>query len=238
LSDGVLQEKPVHVAVIMDGNGRWAKSRGLPRVAGHREGVNSVRELVEVAGELGIGYLTLYTFSSENWERPKAEVSALMNLLLSTIRKEVERLHASNVQVRALGFLEHLPSGPRKGLEEAIGKTRNNTGLVLSLALSYGSRQEIAHAVNRILADGHTQVDEALISRYLFTADLPDPDLLIRTGGEYRLSNFLLWQLAYTEIYVCDSPWPEFRRQQFMDALKVYGNRERRFGRTSEQLQT
>lgn len=227
---------PRHVAVIMDGNGRWAKSRGLPRVAGHREGVNSVRELVEVAGELGIGYLTLYTFSSENWERPKAEVSALMGLLLSTIRREVDRLHGNNVQVRALGFLDHLPAAPRKGLEEAIERTRDNTGLVLGLALSYGSRQELVHAVNRILADGHASVDEDLVSRYLFTAGMPDPDLLIRTGGEYRLSNFLLWQLAYTEIYVCDRPWPEFRRPQFMDALKVYGNRERRFGRTSEQL--
>jgi undecaprenyl diphosphate synthase len=227
---------PRHVAVIMDGNGRWAKSRGLPRVAGHHEGVNSVRELVEAAGEVGVEYLTLYTFSSENWERPKAEVSALMSLLLSTIRKEVDRLHGNNVQVRALGFLDHLPAAPRKGLEEAIARTRDNTGLVLSLALSYGSRQELVHAVNRILADGHTRVDEALVSRYLFTADIPDPDLLIRTGGEYRLSNFLLWQMAYTEIFVCDQPWPEFRRPQFMDALKVYGNRERRFGRTSEQL--
>ncbi len=227
---------PSHVAIIMDGNGRWAKSRRLPRVAGHREGVNSVREIVETAGELGIPHLTLYTFSSENWERPASEVSALMNLLLATLRSEVERLHRKNVQVRALGFLDDLPSGPRKGLQEAMERTRGNTGLVLSLALSYGSRQEIVHAVNRLLADGHERVTEELLSSYLFNSDLPDPDLLIRTGGEYRLSNFLLWQLAYTELHVCDLPWPEFRREQFLEALKVFANRERRFGRTSEQL--
>ena len=228
---------PRHVAIIMDGNGRWAKARGLPRVAGHREGIHSVRDIVEACGEWGVQVLTLYTFSSENWRRPRTEVAALMSLLLRTIAGEVERLHASNVRVRTMGFLDHLPDGPRKGMLKAMERTAGNTGLVLNLALSYGSRQEIVHAVNRLIADGATEISEESLSRALFTGDLPDPDLLIRTGGEYRLSNFLLWQLAYTEFFISDLPWPEFRRAELRRAIEAFSCRERRFGRISEQIE-
>jgi undecaprenyl diphosphate synthase len=230
------QGAPRHLAIIMDGNGRWAKARGLPRVAGHHEGIHSVRDIVEACGEWGVEVLTLYTFSSENWRRPRTEVAALMRLLLNTIAREVERLHANNVRVRTLGFLEDLPEGPRQGMLQAIERTRDNSGLILNLALSYGSRQEIVHAVNRLIAEGHREVGEEHISRALFTGDLPDPDLLIRTGGEYRLSNFLLWQMAYTEFYISEKLWPEFRRDELRRAFEVYAGRERRFGRTSEQL--
>jgi undecaprenyl diphosphate synthase len=224
------------VAIIMDGNGRWAKSRGLPRVAGHREGIHSVREIVKACGELGVQVLTLFTFSSENWRRPPAEVRALMTLLMRTISAEAERLHKSNVQVRALGFLDDLPERARGGMRKAIELTGRNTGLVLNLALSYGSRQEILRAVNALLAEGAASVDEEGFARRLFTAGLPDPDLLIRTGGEHRLSNFLLWQIAYTELYISDKLWPEFRRAELLRAFAAYAGRERRFGRTSEQL--
>jgi len=227
---------PRHVAIIMDGNGRWAKSRGLPRVAGHREGIHSVREIVKACGELGVQVLTLFTFSSENWRRPPAEVRALMTLLMRTISAEAERLHKSNVQVRALGFLDDLPERARGGMRKAIELTGRNTGLVLNLALSYGSRQEILRAVNALLAEGAASVDEEGFARRLFTAGLPDPDLLIRTGGEHRLSNFLLWQIAYTELYISDKLWPEFRRAELLRAFAAYAGRERRFGRTSEQL--
>ena len=227
---------PRHVAIIMDGNGRWAKGRGLPRVAGHHEGIHSVRDIVEACGELGVQVLTLYTFSSENWRRPPAEVRALMTLLMRTIAAEVERLHRSNVRVRAMGFLDDLPQKARQGMLKAIERTRENSGLVLNLALSYGSRQEILHAVNGLLAEGAASIDEEGFSRRLFTADLPDPDLLIRTGGEYRLSNFLLWQLAYTEFYISEKLWPEFRRAELLKAFDVFAGRERRFGLTSEQL--
>jgi len=227
---------PRHVAVIMDGNGRWAKARGLPRVAGHREGIHSVRDVVEACGEWGVQVLTLYTFSSENWRRPRTEVAALMSLLLKTIAGEVERLHERNVRVRALGFLEDLPAGPRKGMLKAIERTAANTGLTLNLALSYGSRQEIVHAVNRLIAGGAREITEESLSRALFTGDLPDPDLLIRTGGEYRLSNFLLGQLAYTEFFISDLLWPDFRRAELLRAVEAYSGRERRFGRTSVQI--
>ncbi|MDP2361045.1 MAG: polyprenyl diphosphate synthase [bacterium] len=228
---------PRHVAIIMDGNGRWARTRGMNRVAGHREGIHSVREVVEVCGELGIQVLTLYTFSSENWRRPPMEVRALMSLLMRTISAEADRLHANKVQVRAMGCLEDLPVRARQGMEQAIALTRHNEGLILNLALSYGARQEILRAVNRLLAEGVETVDEAAFAARLFTAGLPDPDLLIRTGGEYRLSNFMLWQLAYTELYISDKLWPEFRREELERALAAYAGRERRFGRTSEQLQ-
>ncbi|MFA7330010.1 MAG: isoprenyl transferase [Candidatus Delongbacteria bacterium] len=227
---------PRHVAVIMDGNGRWARQRGMPRVAGHHEGIHSVREIVEACGELGVEVLTLYTFSAENWQRPPAEVRALMSLLMRTIAAEVERLHASNVRVRTMGFLEDLPVRARQGMLKAMERTRENTGLVLNLALSYGSRQEILHAVNQLLKEGAPSVDEAGLSRRLFTGDLPDPDLLIRTGGEHRLSNFMLWQLAYTEFYISDKLWPEFRRPELLKAFDAFACRERRYGKTSEQL--
>jgi undecaprenyl diphosphate synthase len=219
----------------MDGNGRWAKSRGLPRVAGHYEGIHSVRAIVEAAARVGIKQLTLYTFSSENWKRPATEVKALMALLLKTMTKEIVRLHKNNVQVRTLGFLDDLPAGPRDSMLAAIEKTKDNTGLVLSLALSYGSRQELVYAVNQLVKAGQ-EVSEASLSKALFNSDLPDPDLLIRTGGECRLSNFLLWQLAYTEIYFSDCYWPDFREKELNEALEVFSKRERRFGRTSEQV--
>lgn len=234
---------PVHVAIIMDGNGRWAKHRQLPRVEGHREGIKSVREIVRAAGELGIQYLTLYTFSTENWQRPQTEISALMKLLLETIRDELDELQQNNVKLQTLGHLEDLPFLPRQGLQHAMKVLHDNTGLTLNLALSYSSRREITDAVKSLVADASAgkikpeAVDEALIASRLYTAILPDPDLLIRTSGEFRISNFLLWQLAYTEIYVSDLFWPEFRRLEFFKAVRAFQQRERRFGRVSEQLE-
>ncbi len=234
---------PKHVAIIMDGNGRWAKQRQLDRVEGHKEGINSVREVVRVAGELGIQYLTLYTFSTENWNRPKGEVSALMSLLMKTIRAEMQELNRNNVRLQTIGRLEDLPFLARQGMLQAINYLENNTGLTLILALSYSSRRELTDAVRAIVARAARgeisaeDVDQQLISNHLYTASLPDPDLLIRTSGELRLSNFLLWQLAYTEIFVTSTFWPEFRSQEFLRAIRDYQNRERRFGKVSEQIQ-
>lgn len=222
----------------MDGNGRWAKKRGLPRVAGHREGINSAREIVRVCGEIGVEYLTLYTFSVENWRRPRAEVSALMSLLLRTIRSEVADLDKNNVRLLTIGSLEDLPKNARRAMEEAKEVLRNNTGLKLNLALSYGGRQEILQAVNHLLAKGVEVVDENELEKNLYTADLPDPDLLIRTSGENRISNFLLWQLAYTEIHFSSILWPDFREKELLDAISDYQKRERRFGKVSEQLKS
>jgi undecaprenyl diphosphate synthase len=227
---------PQHIAIIMDGNGRWAKQRNLPRIAGHREGINSVREIVRVCGELGVKILTLYTFSSENWRRPRQEVSALMRLLLVTINREVKDLNKNNVRLMVIGRIQDLPEEPRKGILNGIENLKNNTGLILNLALSYGGRQEILDAVRSLCKEGIQDVNEAEFSRRLYTADIPDPDLLIRTSGELRLSNFLLWQLAYTEIYVTDVLWPDFRREELIKAIQAYQSRERRFGRVSEQL--
>jgi len=233
---------PRHIAIIMDGNGRWAKMRGLPRVEGHREGINSVREIVRICPQVGVKILTLYTFSSENWKRPQKEVSALMQLLLKTIRKEVNDLHEKNVKIVTIGRLEDLPESPRRGIEEAIEKTRNNTGLILNLALSYSSRIELISAIQKIAhkcASGlldYRHIDEKTISDHLDTKDLRDPDLLIRTSGESRISNFLLWQLAYTEIFITTTLWPDFREEEFLNAIENYQNRERRFGLVSEQL--
>jgi len=243
MDDRQIQEKlkasgnlPRHIAIIMDGNGRWAKKRGLPRMAGHREGINSVRDIVEVCGQLGVEVLTLYTFSLENWRRPRPEVSALMSLLVGTINKEVDDLHRNNVQVRTIGHLEDLPSQARKGMLRAIEKTKQNTGLILNLALSYGGRKEILEAVQHIVKSPPQEITEETISSHLYTAGLPDPDLLIRTSGEFRISNFLLWQLAYTEIFVTDILWPDFRRQELYRAIDDYQSRERRFGLISEQI--
>lgn len=226
----------------MDGNGRWARSRNLPRIAGHREGVNSVRDVVEVCGELGVEVLTLYTFSTENWQRPQEEVSALMRLLLRTLRKEIDELIQNNVKLTAIGQLENLPSSARKGIFEGIEATRGNTGLNLNLALSYGGREEIISAVRKIgkeIQQGKLQWDEIggeVIYHHLYTSNLPDPDLLIRTSGEFRISNFLIWQLAYTEIYITDVLWPDFRRKDIYLAIEDYQKRERRFGKVSEQV--
>ncbi len=233
---------PEHVAIIMDGNGRWAKKRHRPRVDGHREGINSVREIVRAAGELNLRYLTLYTFSTENWRRPKSEVAALMSLLITTIRAEVEELQRNNVRLATIGRMEDLPYLARQGMEHAKRVLSKNTGLTLNLALSYSSRQEITDAVRRIaeeVAEGRLSpaaIDDETISSCLYTSEIPDPDLLIRTSGEQRLSNFLLWQLAYTEIYVTEVLWPDFRRKEFYQALRNFQQRERRFGKVSEQL--
>ncbi len=233
---------PRHIAIIMDGNGRWAKRRGLPRVAGHREGINSVRDIVEACGQLGIEVLTLYTFSLENWKRPKEEVSYLMTLLVRTIKREISDLQKNNVRLMIIGHTEDLPDLTRKSLEDGVEKTKNNTGLKLVLALSYGGRREILDAVQKIgekIARGEispADIDETLFSQNLYTAGLPDPDLLIRTSGELRVSNFLLWQMAYTEMYITDVFWPDFRRKELYEAISVYQKRERRFGLVSEQV--
>tara|TARA_Y100000758_G_scaffold225263_1_gene162930 strand:- start:683 stop:1435 length:753 start_codon:yes stop_codon:yes gene_type:complete len=233
---------PNHIAIIMDGNGRWAKARNLPRVSGHTEGINSVREIVRICGEIGISYLTLYTFSSENWARPKIEVSAIMKLLLGTIRKEINNLHQNNVRLSSIGNLQDLPSESRRGIVEGMEKTKNNTGLNLILALSYGSRQELLRAVKRIaikIESGKLEskyISEDILSQELYTSNIPDPDLLIRTGGENRVSNFLLWQLAYTELFMTDMFWPDFREKALLEAIVDYQNRQRRFGQTGEQV--
>ena len=233
---------PNHIAIIMDGNGRWAKARNLPRVSGHTEGINSVREIVRICGEIGISYLTLYTFSSENWARPKIEVSAIMKLLLGTIRKEINNLHQNNVRLSSIGNLQDLPSESRRGIVEGMEKTKNNTGLNLILALSYGSRQELLRAVKRIavkIESGKLEskyISEDILSQELYTSNIPDPDLLIRTGGENRISNFLLWQLAYTELFMTNMFWPDFREKALLEAIVDYQNRQRRFGQTGEQV--
>ncbi|HHI97051.1 MAG TPA: isoprenyl transferase [Thermodesulfatator atlanticus] len=243
--EGLDPEKiPAHVAIIMDGNGRWAKARRLPRVMGHREGMKSVRAVVETARKIGIKVLTLYAFSKENWQRPQDEVSFLMRLLAEYLQKEVDELHQKDIQIRAIGEIELLPKEVYELLVQAIKKTSQNQGMILNLALSYGGRAEIAHAAREIaracLAGKLKieEVDEALFASYLYTKDLPDPDLLIRTSGELRLSNFLLYQCAYTELYFTPTLWPDFREKEFLEALKDYQRRERRFGKLSEQLKS
>ena len=233
---------PSHIAIIMDGNGRWAKEKMLPRFAGHGEGINSVREITRVCGEIDVKHLTLYTFSSENWSRPKMEVSALMKLLLKTITKEVSELNKNNVRLTSIGALEEMPKEARQGILDGIEKTKNNTGLNLVLALSYGGRQEILKAVKQLCADLEkgeittSDIDPTMFENYLYTANTPDPELLIRTGGENRISNFLLWQIAYTELFVTDVYWPAFREEELLIAIQNYQERERRFGKVSEQL--
>lgn len=239
----LLKERlPRHVAIIMDGNGRWAKKRGNMRIFGHRNGVKAVRAVTEASAELGIDYLTLYAFSTENWSRPKSEVDALMSLLVSTISDETKTLMKNNVQLRTIGNVETLPHDVRDKLQTCIVQTSNNTGLTLVLALSYSSRWEISKAVKEIAADVKAgKVDVELINddlfvRYLETKDVPDPELLIRTSGELRISNFLLWQIAYSELYFSDVLWPDFGKEDFYHALLDFQKRERRFGKTSDQL--
>ena len=228
---------PRHVAIIMDGNGRWARQRGLPRIGGHRAGMESVREIVQVSSKLGIEYLTLYAFSSENWLRPRIEVDALMRLLGFYLQKEIAELDRNNVRLVAIGRLHELTAGARRQLDKAIAALRNNTGLTLVLALSYGGRAEIVDAVREIAREikagqiDIADIDEKCISDHLYTAKMMDPDLLIRTSGELRVSNFLLWQISYAEIYVTDTLWPDFRKAEFLKALEDYGKRNRRFGR-------
>ncbi len=228
---------PRHVAMIMDGNGRWARQRGLPRIEGHREGAESVREIVRVSGELGIEYLTLYAFSSENWNRPKAEVSALMRLLEFYLKQEIPELDRNNVRLAAIGRLHEMPLRAQKQLDKSIEALSKNTGLTLVLALSYGSRAELVDGVRSIgreLLAGRVSVsdiNEDLISEHLYTSGIPDPDLLVRTSGEMRLSNFLLWQVSYAELVVTDTLWPDFRKAAYLEALQDYSKRQRRFGR-------
>jgi len=221
---------PRHVAVIMDGNGRWAAKRGLPRVAGHKAGVDSVRAIVRAAGELGIETLTLYSFSTENWLRPAEEVGELMKLLSWALNKETLELDKNNVRLSAIGRLEALPEAVRRELEGAIVRLQDNDGLNLVLALNYGGRQEILDAANRALAAGAKTLDEETIAENLYTADLPELDLMIRTSGEMRLSNFLLWQAAYAELHITDVLWPDFRKEHLVAALEDFQKRDRRFG--------
>lgn len=235
---------PQHVAIIMDGNGRWAKERGQDRIYGHHQGVLSVREVVNVAGEIGIRYLTLYAFSTENWNRPKEEVAALMELLVNTIRREADELNKNNVRLHVIGDFAALPEVCQKEMQEAMDITAGNTGLNLILALSYSARWEILQAVKNIataVKEGRIQpetIDEQLFQQQLCTHAFPDPELMIRTSGESRISNFLLYQLAYSELYFTPVHWPDFRREQFLQAISDYQQRERRFGMISEQIQT
>jgi undecaprenyl diphosphate synthase len=224
---------PTHVAVIMDGNGRWARARGLPRLAGHRAGVENLRRVIEACVEFGIQYLTIYAFSTENWERPRAEVRGLINILEDVIDRELRELHENGVQLRHIGDLDPLRPELQEKVRHAIELTRENQKLVLNVAWNYGGRAEIVNAMQRMLADGVTEeeVDEELVSRYLFTAESPDPDLVIRTSGELRVSNFLIWQSAYAEWYITPTYWPDFGREELLQALRDYSQRERRFGR-------
>jgi len=233
---------PQHIAIIMDGNGRWANAKGLPRITGHREGVRTVRKITEICGKMGVQILTLYTFSSENWNRPATEVSALMKLLVNSLRREVKDLMKNNVRFTVIGNINELETNVQNELQDAIYKTKNNTGLNLNLALNYGSRQEIICAIKKLaekVSKGEIivdDIDEYYFSKLLYTRDIPDPDLLIRTGGEFRISNFLLWQIAYTEIHVTDTSWPSFGKKELTEAIYEYQNRERRFGKISEQV--
>jgi undecaprenyl diphosphate synthase len=237
-----INKLPEHIAIIMDGNGRWAKKRGNIRIFGHQNAVRSVRDVVEASVEIGIKYLTLYTFSAENWNRPKVEVSALMSLLVSTINSEIKTLKENNVRLLAIGNLEQLPKDVNNKLKETIKLTSSNTGLSLVLALSYSSRWEIHAATKQIAKDVKANIlniediNESSFKKYLNTSGIPDPGLLIRTSGELRISNFLLYQLAYTELYFTDTLWPDFNKEEFYKAICDFQSRERRFGLTSEQI--
>lgn len=237
-----LARLPQHIAIIMDGNGRWAQQNGMERYRGHEEGVAPVRKIVQAAGEIGVRYLTLYAFSTENWNRPQIEIDALMSLLISAIRRETPDLMKNNVRLLTIGDTHRLPQEAREMLFDSIEETSKNTGLTLVLALSYSSRWEITEAARQIaceVREGRLDIQaihEGTISRHLTTKHIPDPDLLIRTGGEYRISNFLLWQLAYAELYFTPVYWPEFRENNLYEAILDFQNRERRFGKTGEQV--
>ncbi|MDB9754986.1 isoprenyl transferase [Winogradskyella sp.] len=236
------EKLPKHVAIIMDGNGRWAKQQGLLRVIGHENGTKSVREIVEASAELGLKNLTLYAFSTENWNRPKIEVRTLMKLLVKSLKKEIKTLQDNNIKLSAIGSLKDLPKKAHSELLDVIEKTKNNTNMTLTLALSYGSREEIVNVIKEISVKvknniiSAESIDESIINKHLYTQNLPDVDLLIRTSGEQRISNFLLWQIAYAELYFTDILWPDFTKEDLYEALINYQNRERRFGKTSEQL--
>ena len=233
---------PRHVAIIMDGNGRWAKRRGLTRIVGHQKGIESVRDVVKTSRELGIQWLTLYAFSEENWKRPQYEIKALMNLLNRYLTSETKDMLDNGIRLLSIGQTEKLPPEVQRTLWQTIEKTARNKEMNLTLALSYGGRQEIVWAVKNMLKDigketlHIKQITEERLSRYLYTSQIPDPDLLIRTSGEYRISNFLLWQIAYTEIFITPTLWPDFHRERYLEALLDYQKRERRFGSTGEQI--
>jgi len=233
---------PQHIAIIMDGNGRWAKRRSLPRVAGHQKGVDSVRNVVETCMGLGVKYLTLYTFSTENWNRPKDEVSTLMRLIVKSLQNETDELNQNQIRLTTIGNIDSLPDIVQHELKSALKKTAHNTKMTLNLALSYSGRWELVEAVKNITAQVKAglikpeDVSEEMISKHLTTSDIPDPDLLIRSGGEFRISNFLLWQIAYSEIFISDVLWPDFRCEHLIEAINNYQKRERRFGLVSEQL--
>ncbi len=233
---------PKHLAIIMDGNGRWAKKMGKLRIFGHEHGVKTVKDTVENCARIGVDYLTLYTFSTENWKRPKVEVDTLMKLLVSSLKKELKTLNKNNIKLNAIGNIASLPLKAYQELNEVIHKTDENTGMTLTLALSYGAREEIKHAVQEISIKvknniiSPENIDETIINNHLYTHNLPDVDLLIRTSGEHRISNFLLWQIAYAELYFIDVFWPDFKEHHLVEAIINYQNRERRFGKTSEQL--
>ncbi|MBD3583866.1 isoprenyl transferase [Flavobacterium selenitireducens] len=243
LSDHINNENlPKHLAIIMDGNGRWAKQKGMMRAFGHENGAKSVRMAVETCAKLGIENLTLYAFSSENWNRPKLEVDMLMKLLMKSLKSELKTLQENNIKLNCIGNLDMLPKGTKRELEDAIEKTKNNSRMTLTLALSYGSREELTSAVKQIATKVKNniividEVDESIINQHLYTHNLPDVDLLIRTSGEHRISNFLLWQIAYAELYFTDVLWPDFKEEDLFQAIISYQKRERRFGKTSEQI--
>ena len=237
-----LSRLPQHVAIIMDGNGRWAQEQGRDRLFGHLHGVDMVRDITEAAAELGIKFLTLYVFSTENWDRPQDEVEGLMSLLVQTIRKEVPMLNKNNVRLKVIGDLSMLPPKTQREMEEGLSETSQNTGLTLILALSYSSRWELERAVKNIARDVQSgalkaeNIDQSTLEKYLSTVGVPDPELMIRTGGDHRISNFLLYQLAYTELYFTNDKWPDFDKKKFYRAIWDYQNRERRFGKTGEQI--
>ena len=237
-----LQRVPKHVAIIMDGNGRWAEGKGMSRVFGHRNALTAVRESIESAAQIGVKAITLYAFSTENWNRPKLEVDALMSLLVNSLKKELITFQKNGVIVNAIGNIENLPSKAKKALNEVIIQTKNNSKIIMTLALSYGSREEIVNAIKNISKKvvnkelSVKEIDENIINNHLYTFNLPEVDLMIRTSGEQRISNFLLWQMAYAELYFTDVLWPDFRKEDFYDAIIDYQNRERRFGKTSEQI--
>lgn len=237
-----IEKLPTHIAIIMDGNGRWAKQQGHQRVFGHENGVNTVRQVTEAAAELGVKYLTLYAFSKENWNRPQNEVEALMNILVYSLHKELDTLMKNQIRLSAIGDLDSLPTNTLAELQKVMSATDTNTGLNLILALSYSSRWEILNATKNIASDVESgvisamDIDDKMFEKYLTTRNIPDPELLIRTSGEYRISNFLLWQLAYTELYFTDVLWPDFTAESLYNAIIDYQQRERRFGKTSDQL--
>ena len=233
---------PKHLAIIMDGNGRWAKQQGLLRALGHESGTKSVKVVIEASAKLGIEFLTLYAFSTENWNRPKLEVETLMKVLINSLKKELPTLQKNNIKLNAIGNLEKLPKSAQKELLDVIEKTKDNTHMTLTLALSYGSREELVSAVRNICNKVKNNIisidsiDDSIINEHLYTQNLPDVDLLIRTSGEHRISNFLLWQIAYAELYFTDILWPDFKEQNLYEAIISYQKRERRFGKTSEQI--